>query len=326
MYPTFVTNIDVAIFRLITQFSMSRNKQFFNKKILKQIKLCLEIKTLNDSKESFEIQNPFLLTTCRCFDARFDEFRFNYQISKLTHHSSKVHSKVWHHDRAKSDGWHHECKLLNYFSNKQNMDSKWISSSENADFWIFIYCQYQNICTISSKSLWISSKSKIQHESGRKTKFTPPNFFIKNQNLQKIVKIKKSHPTFKTHENAVVFNEKRLRQPDTQTGYSKTTVIYKLTVIAMGVFSICVNISENFKCWFTYTIAIHNLFFEVPTHRPNKPLRKINSTWWSIKDTSNNCLLNSVILWTKVLTKRSKNVDKISWYIWPMQVKIKDNI
>ena len=47
----------------------------------------------------------------------------------------------------------------------------------------------------------------------------------------------------------------------------------------MGVFSICVNIAENFKCWFTYTIAIHNLFFVVPTHTPNKPLTKINSTW-----------------------------------------------
>ena len=50
--------------------------------------------------------------------------RFNYQISKLTHHRSRVHSKVWHHDRAKSDGWHQECKLLNYFTNKQNMDFK----------------------------------------------------------------------------------------------------------------------------------------------------------------------------------------------------------
>ena len=55
----------------------------------------------------------------------------------------------------------------------------------------------------------------------------------------------------------------------------------------MGVFSICVNIAENFKCWFTYIIAIHNLFFVVPTHTPNKPLTKINSTWCSIKDTMN---------------------------------------
>ena len=77
------------------------------------------------------------------------------------------------------------------------------------------------------------------------------------------------------------------RQANTQIGYSKTTVIYKLTVIAMGVFSICVNIAENFKCWFTYIIAIHNLFFVVPTHTPNKPLTKINSTWCSIKDIMN---------------------------------------
>ena len=77
------------------------------------------------------------------------------------------------------------------------------------------------------------------------------------------------------------------REANTQIGYSTTTVIYKLTVIAMGVFSICVNIAENFKCWFTYIIAIHNLFFVVPTHTPNKPSTKINFTWCSIKDTMN---------------------------------------
>ena len=82
------------------------------------------------------------------------------------------------------------------------------------------------------------------------------------------------------------FNENHSRQANTQTSYSKTTVIYKLTVIAMGVFSICVNIAENFKCWFTYTIAIHNLFFVVPTHTPNKPLTKINSTWPPVDNTS----------------------------------------
>lgn len=33
-------------------------------------------KTLVVTKESFKIQNRILLTTCRCFDTRFDEFRF----------------------------------------------------------------------------------------------------------------------------------------------------------------------------------------------------------------------------------------------------------
>ena len=33
-------------------------------------------KTLDVTKESFKIQNRILLTTCRCFDTRFDEFRF----------------------------------------------------------------------------------------------------------------------------------------------------------------------------------------------------------------------------------------------------------
>ena len=65
-------------------------------------------------KVSFEIQNPiiFYWPPAYVFDSRFlmnfrivKSSQFNYQISKLTHHSSKVHSKVWHDDRNLVTPW-----------------------------------------------------------------------------------------------------------------------------------------------------------------------------------------------------------------------------